>query len=143
MVGDTKTPKSRRRVELAAGTVSALGIHHKRQALERRIAGDKWDDNDLAFCTLKGGLLDAGAVGHTLDRALAAAGIPHVRVNDLRHTAATYLLSKGVHPKIVQDLLGHSSIALTMNTYSHVLPSMHKEVADHMQVLYTSVQSVS
>jgi integrase len=138
LVGDTKTPHSRRRIELAQGTVAALRAHQRRQALERRIAGERWVDQGHVFCTMTGGPLDAGSVGHAKDRALAAAGLPHVRTHDLCHTAATYLLSKGVHPKVVQELLGHSSIALTMNTYSHVLPTLHREVADHMERLYAA-----
>lgn len=136
VVGDTKTPHSRRRVELARSTVAALRAHQKRQEWERRVAGEAWTDRALVFCTLTGGPLDAGSISHAKDRALESASLPRVRTHDLRHTAATYLLSQGVHPKVVQELLGHSSIALTMNTYSHVLPTLHKEVADHMDRLY-------
>jgi len=135
VIGDVKTAHSRRRIILAAGTVDALRIHQQRQAFARKIAGEAWSDRGLVFCTGTGGLLDVGYVAHAKDRALAGAGLPHVRTHDLRHTAATYLLSQGVHPKVVQDLLGHSSITLTMNTYSHVLPSLHQEVAGHMDRL--------
>ena len=75
-------------------------------------------------------------MSHVKDRALERAHLPRVRTHDLRHAAATYLLSQDVHPKVVQELLGHSSIALTMNTYSHVLPTLHKEVAAHRDRLY-------
>lgn len=135
VIGDVKTAHSRRRIVLAAGTVDALRVHQQRQAFARKIAGDSWSDRGLVFCTGTGGPLDVGYVAHAKDRALTAAGLPHVRTHDLRHTAATYLLSQGVHPKVVQDLLGHSSITLTMNTYSHVLPSLHQEVAGHMDRL--------
>lgn len=135
VIGDVKTAHSRRRIMLAAGTVDALRNHKQQQAFVRKIAGDAWVDRGLVYCTGTGGPLDAGFVSHTKDRALRAAGLPHVRTHDLRHTAATYLLSQGVHPKVVQDLLGHSSITLTMNTYSHVLPSLHQEVAGHMDRL--------
>lgn len=135
VIGDVKTAHSRRRIILAGSTVDALRIHQEQQRLARKVAGDKWSDRGLVFCTAMGGPLDAGSVSHTKDRALTAAGLPHVRTHDLRHTAATYLMSQGVHPKVVQDLLGHSSITLTMNTYSHVLPSLHQEVADHMDRL--------
>jgi integrase len=143
VVGDTKTPRSRRLIELGQGTVAALRLHEKRQALERRIAGKEWNERGLVFTTLAGGPLDAGSVGHAKDRALEAAGLPHVRTHDLRHTTATYLLSRGVHPKIVQELLGHSSITLTMNTYSHVLPTLHKEVTSHMDRLYQARDAAS
>lgn len=138
IVGDTKTPHSRRRIELSRSTAAALRAHEKRQDCERRVAGDTWTECGLVFCTMTGSPLDAGSVSHTKDRALERAKLPRVRTHDFRHSAATYLLSQGVHPKVVQELLGHSSIALTMNTYSHVLPTLHKEVADHMDRLYTA-----
>ena len=136
VVGDTKTLHSRRRIELARSTVNALSAHQKQQEWERRIAGEAWTDQDLVFCTLTGGPFDAGSISHAKDRALEHANLPHVRTHDLRHTAATYLLSQGVHPKVVHELLGHSSITLPMNTFSHVLPTLHKKVADHMDRLY-------
>jgi integrase len=136
MLGDPKTAHSRRRIELAPGTVAALRVRQDVQEWERSLAGEAWKELGLIFTTMSGGPLDPGSVGHTLDRALKAASLPHVRTHDLRHTAATYLLSRGVHPKVVQELLGHSSITLTMDVYSHVLPSLHKEVASQMDRLY-------
>ena len=62
--------------------------------------------------------------------------MPRIRFHDLRHTAATLLLSQGVHPKIVQERLGHSQISLTLDTYSHVLPSMQKEAAEKLDALF-------
>jgi integrase len=75
-------------------------------------------------------------VSERFHRALSQAGLPRVRVHDLRHTAATHLLARGVHPKVVQDLLGHSTISLTLDTYSHVAPALHAQVAAHMDVLF-------
>ena len=68
-------------------------------------------------------------------RELAKAGLPRVRIHDLRHTAATLLLTRGVHPKVVQDMLGHSTVSLTLDTYSDVTPAIHKEAADHTDAL--------
>jgi integrase len=68
---------------------------------------------------------------------LARAELPTVRFHDLRHTAATLLLAQGVHPKIVQERLGHSQISLTLDTYSHVLPSMGREAASKLDALLT------
>jgi hypothetical protein len=59
-------------------------------------------------------------------------------VHDLRHTAATYLLSLGVHPKVVQEMLGHTSVAQTLDTYSHMVPALHREVAVHMDRLFSA-----
>ena len=78
------------------------------------------------------------AHGRCVLRALNRAELPRVRVHDLRHTAATILLQRGVHPKVVQDLLGHSTIALTLDTYSHVMPALHAEVAEHMDAVFGS-----
>lgn len=69
-------------------------------------------------------------------KALSDAGLPKIRIHDLRHTAATQLLERGVHPKVVQEMLGHSTITITLDTYSHVIPSLHVHVADHMQLLF-------
>jgi integrase len=80
--------------------------------------------------------LDGSIVNHCFHRLLAKAGLPRIRVHDLRHTAATHLLTRGVHPKVVQDLLGHSTISLTLDTYRHVAPGLHAQVADHMEVLF-------
>jgi hypothetical protein len=87
----------------------------------------------LVFPTLKGFPLEHSTVTYAFGKALKAAGLPRMRIHDLRHTAATLLLKHGVHPKVVQELLGHSSITLTLDTYSHVVPSLHVEVAAHMQ----------
>lgn len=85
----------------------------------------------------------AGVGAHAALHAAAAAcrtpqqaDLPSIRVHDLRHTAATYLLSIGTHPKVVQEMLGHSSITLTMDRYSHVLPAMHRQVANEMDALF-------
>jgi integrase len=63
-----------------------------------------------------------------------------VRVHDLRHTAASLLLLRGVHPKVVQEMLGHSSVALTLDTYSHLAPSLHAEVASKMEALFAALR---
>ena len=68
------------------------------------------------------------------------AGLPHIRFHDLRHTCATLLLSKNVHPKFVQELLGHATIAITLDTYSHVLPSMGDHTARAMQDALTPIE---
>ena len=72
-------------------------------------------------------------VNRALDKSLRKAGLDrHVRVHDLRHTAATLALGEGIHPKVVQEMLGHSTISLTMDVYSHVLPTLQQDAADRM-----------
>jgi integrase len=73
---------------------------------------------------------------------LKEAALPHIRFHDLRHTCATLLLSKGVHPKFVQELLGHATIAITLDTYSHVLPSMGDQTARVMQDVLSPMEGV-
>ena len=68
--------------------------------------------------------------------ALETVGLPKIRFHDLRHTAATLLLQANVHPKVVQEMLGHSTIVLTLDTYSHVIPSMQDEAADEMDRIF-------
>jgi integrase len=69
---------------------------------------------------------------------LEKAGLPNIRFHDLRHSTATMLLSKGVHPKVVQEILGHSEIGMTLNTYSHVLPTMQKDAMDKLNDFFNS-----
>jgi integrase len=69
---------------------------------------------------------------------LVEAGLPRIRVHDLRHTTATTLLEAGIHPKVVQDLLGHSTIAITLDTHSHVAPTLHLQAVSELQRLLAS-----
>ena len=101
----------------------------------RQAAGEGWQDLNLVFPALTGGPIDPGTVNTALHTALHLAGLPRLRVHELRDTAATLLLEQGIYPKLVQDLLGHSSIALRLDTYSHVTPRLHQEAADTMQGL--------
>ena len=67
---------------------------------------------------------------------LERTGLPHIRFHDLRHTVATLLLEQGVHPKVVQERLGHSTISVTMDTYSHVVPALQREAADELDRIF-------
>lgn len=136
VIVEPKTGHSRRTVHLAPGTVAALQALRDSQKLKWRAADREWDESVLVFCTRSGNPLEPGNVLRSLHRTLKRAGLPVVRVHDLRHTAATYLLGQGTHPKKVQELLGHSSITLTLDTYSHMMPTMHQEVAAEMDRLF-------
>ena len=93
---------------------------------EHRLAHPGSGDG-LVFTNSRGGPLHQSVVGVGLRRALDATHLPRIRVHDLRHTTATALLVEGVHPKVVQDMLGHSTITTTMDTYSHVMPALHAD----------------
>ena len=98
---EPNTKTSRRTVHLPAGTAAALQAHRKMQVAERLLAGAKWKDQGLVFCQLNGSALEPSSVTQRFHRLLREAGLPDVRVHDLRHTAATLHLAKGTHPKVV------------------------------------------
>jgi integrase len=121
---DTKTTKSRRRVDLPQVAIDALLAHRKRMLAEG-FARVGW-----VFCNTKGGPMRRSHFhAQHFKPLLARAKLPHIRFHDLRHTSATLLLAAGVHPKVVQERLGHSQIGITLDIYSHVLPSMQVEAA--------------
>jgi len=124
----TKAKKSRRSIIIVPMAFEALQQHQERQREARKKAGDRWIDRDLVFCTSIGTPLNPDRdVRLPFKRLLSEAKLPDIRFHDLRHSAATLLLGMGIHPKIVQEILGHSSIAVTMNVYSHVLPTMQQD----------------
>jgi site-specific recombinase XerD len=108
--------------------VQALRQHQGYTELMRAVARERWRESGLVFTSTVGGGMESGVVNDNLNRLVAKAGLPKIRVHDLRHTVATILLQGGAHPKLVQDLLGHSTVTLTLDTYSHVTPAMHLEV---------------
>jgi integrase len=127
---EPKSSRGKRRIALPDFAVEMLKMHRVKQIEARLTVGAAWIDRDLVFCRANGDFLPASTLLYNFDKLLKEAGIPHIRFHDLRHSAATILLMKGVHPKVVQEILGHSSISMTMDVYSHVLPSMQKEVMD-------------
>lgn len=133
-----KTAHSRRRVELSKSVVAALGAHKVATIEERWQAGQLWQDHDLVFPNLLGRPRGSSNIVRTLHPLLERAGLPRIRFHDLRHTAATLMLGQGVHPKLVSEMLGHASIGITLDTYSHALPSMHREAAQVMESLLAS-----
>ncbi len=134
---DPKTARSRRTVHLSRVAIHALTGHRARQREMHLLAGASWrsDFGDLVFCSRTGAPMGSSWLNVVFKRELTKAGLPRIRIHDLRHTAATLLLTRGVHPKVVQDMLGHSTVTLTLDTYSHVTPTLHKEAADHMDAL--------
>jgi integrase len=113
----------------------ALKEHHDRQQQERVAAGSRWQDTGLIFTTPIGTPLDGTAVTKAFHQVLDRAGLQQRRFHDLRHSCATLLLVQGVSPRVVMDLLGHSQIGLTMNTYSHVIPDLRRDAAIRIEEL--------
>jgi integrase len=132
-----ESPKNNkgRNVGLTGGAVDALKRHRAAQNEERLQAGSLWEDQDLVFPSHRGTAMNAkNLTSRYFKPLLLKVGLPHsVRLHDLRHTCATLLLSRGVHPKFVQELLGHATISITLDTYSHVLPSMGDQTAAAME----------
>ena len=110
---------SRRNIVLPQFVIDVLKMHQQKQVKDRFEAGSSWVDRDLVFCNIKGGFWDATNMVKAFKTLVSSAGLPPMRFHDLRHSAATILLTMGIHPKVVQELLGHSQIGMTMDTYSH------------------------
>lgn len=130
-----KTAKSRRMIILSQRAVDALRVHRDRQTFHRKQVGAEWRDLDLVFPGPFGGPTDPSWSRQVFYAALEKAGMPRVRFHDLRHTAATLALMQGVHPKVVSDMLGHGTVGLTLDTYSHLLPAMHQQAAAAMDAI--------
>ncbi len=129
-----KTKGSRRTVKLSETALQALRSHLECQLGEIDRAGDLWRENGLIFASEIGEPLDRRYITtHRFKPLLKRAGLPQIRFHDLRHTCATLLLSKNVNPKVVSEMLGHATIAITLDTYSHVLPSMQESTAAAME----------
>jgi integrase len=128
---ETKTYRSERPVSLPMQLVDELRVHRARQ-LERRLAAPAWSDLDLVFTNERGEPVLAVTLRKYLYRVLADAGLPRVRLHGLRHSMATLMLAAGEHPKVVSERMGHSSVAFTLATYSHVIPGMHEQAAQRL-----------
>jgi integrase len=136
VVGKPKTAGSQRKVMLTPTAITALKNHRVRQLEERLQTGTAWHDSGLVFVNTIGNALDPTNVYKYQYRPMIKrAGLPMIRLHDLRHTAATLLLLSGIHPKVVSELLGHSSINITLNLYSHVLPDMQASATGAMERL--------
>ena len=129
-IREPKTDHSRRQVVLSPMAATAIQRHRLRQNAERLDAGNLWEDNDLVFANHVGRPLSSqNLLQRHFHPLLERLSLPKIRFHDLRHTAATLLLSEGVHPKIVSEMLGHTEIGITMNLYSHVTPAMHESAS--------------
>ncbi|MEW6475332.1 MAG: site-specific integrase [Actinomycetota bacterium] len=129
---EPKTAAGRRRVPVDPGAMAALRAWRTRQKEERLAFGPAYQDTDLVFTREDGSGWHPQSLRHALTWACKRAGVPVLRYHDLRHTAATLALEAGVHPKVVQERLGHASVQITLDTYSHVQESVAKDAADRI-----------
>ncbi|MCH8205632.1 MAG: site-specific integrase [Chloroflexi bacterium] len=126
---EPKTAKGRRLVALSPTAVLALRAHREHQEADRAAVGDPLADDALVFSHLDGSPFLPDSVSHAFTKIVRRAGLKKVRLHDLRHAHASLMLRQGIHPKIVQERLGHSTIAITLDTYSHVTPGLQEAAA--------------
>ncbi|MED3690351.1 site-specific integrase [Peribacillus butanolivorans] len=124
-----KTKSSLRTINLSLSSIKVLITRKLTVSKEKLSIGPIYQDFDLVACTQHGTPLNPVNIRRTFKRMIKMADVPEIRFHDLRHTHATLLLSNGVHVKVISERLGHSNIKVTLDTYSHVLPSMQEEVA--------------
>ncbi|MDQ3571460.1 MAG: site-specific integrase [Actinomycetota bacterium] len=134
-ISEPKSERGRRTIALDRDTVAALRSHREAQLDERRAFESAYEDNDLVFCREDGTPIWPRSLSRSFERHVSAAGLPRIRLHDLRHTHATLALQAGVHPKVVQEHLGHSTISITLDVYSHAIPAMQEEAASHVAAL--------
>jgi integrase len=133
---EPKTTRSRRTVPLAPEVVTTLKAHRATQLEERLLLGPDYTDLDLVFCREDGDCLHPATFTRAFERLVSASDVGTLKFHGLRHTWATLALRAGEHPKVVSEILGHSSIAITLDLYSHAIPSMQEEAAGRVASLF-------
>jgi integrase len=125
-------------VHLTGAAVEALETHLERQLEEIERLGDLYRDHGLVFTSGVGTLINPTNLRRrSFAPLIQKAGRPQIRFHDLRHTCATLLLSRNVHPKYVQEILGHATVAITPDTYSHMIPGMGNHAARAMEDVFS------
>jgi len=124
-----KTDKSRRLIALSPSTITVLRDHREAQKKLRQSLGQALSDDDLVFCQLDGKPLLPDSITHAWMKLARRVGLKGIRLHDARHSHASLMLKQGIHPKIVQERLGHSTIAVTLDTYSHITPGLQEAAA--------------
>lgn len=133
---EPKTSKARRTIALPAFAIDSLRSHKARQLEMSLFNADVWQKNDFVFTSSIGTPADPRNLRRTLHRIVEDHNLPKLRFHDLRHTCATLLLAQGTDARTIMETLGHSQITLTMNTYSHVMPSLKRDAADRMDAVF-------
>ena len=135
---ETKSKRARRSLTMPDMAITALRAHRVQQLEERLAAGQHWQEHGLVFTTRKGTPLEPSSATRWFHRVLEQAALPRIRPHDLRHACASFLLAEGVDVRTIMELLGHSQITLTLNTYSHVLPALTQDAAKKIDGLLSS-----
>lgn len=129
VTGEPKTSSGRRSIALDDATVGVLRDHRKAMLEERMLVGPDFSDEGLVFHHPDGACLRPDAVSAQFLRRVRQSDLSRLTLHGLRHTWATLALEQGIHPRVVQERLGHSTIAITLGIYSHVSPTLHDEAA--------------
>ncbi|MBP2658562.1 MAG: integrase family protein, partial [Firmicutes bacterium] len=139
---EPKTAASRRKIPLPADVTKELKKYRKWQEWQKHLLGDKWEDNDMVLANNFGRVVDtSNFTSRYFKNMLVQAGIDRsVKFHDLRHTHATLFLLQGVIVKVVSERLGHTSIKMTLDTYSHVLPDMQETAVKALEGLFCVVK---
>ena len=132
-IGPPKTSTSRREVPLLPIMIPLVLRHREQQKEDSLLLDRSLRDNDFVFAHFDGSPLDPNTVSHTFTKVISSAGLPHMRFHDMRHSFATFMFRLDVHPKKVQEMLGHSSIAVTLDTYSHVVPGLREKTVERLE----------
>jgi integrase len=132
IVSEPKTARGRRVMALDGDTVEALKNQATRQIADRKHWGDAWADTGYVFTKENGEPLHPQTVSRSFEQALVEAKLPRIRLHDLRRTHATLALKANVHPKVVSERLGHATVSITLDTYSHAIPAMQEEAAERI-----------
>jgi integrase len=140
---EPKTRRSRRSVALPRFLLPYLDHQRADQLARAAFCGAGWAELDLVIDRGDGSPVNPDSMSSAWRGLVARSGLPHLRFHDLRHAHATLMLAKGVHPKVVSERLGHASIGITLDTYSHVLPSMQAEAADAVDELFSEAASAA
>ena len=131
-VHQPKTRRGRRNVALDATSVEVLRSHRTAQLEERMRLGPAWLDSGYVFCGADGAPLHPDTITARFQTIIRDLDVPRIRLHDLRHTSATLALKAGVHPKVVSERLGHATVGITLDLYSHVLDGMQAEAAEQI-----------
>jgi integrase len=136
-----KTHRSRRQVSLSQSTILRLRRHRAVQNEGRLLAGAAWNDQDLVFADDSGYPLHESRLRQALHNLLKEAELPRLRWHDLRHSMASVMLALGEHPKVVQERLGHTTVGVTLDTYSHLLPGLQDAAAERLAAALCSSET--
>lgn len=143
LLNETKTKASRRVIDLPEEVVTALKKHKRQVLTEKLRTGETYTDYDLVACTSTGNMLNPSNISRSFLRCIKAADVPRIRFHDLRHTHGSLLIAAGINVKVVAERFGHSSTRMTLDTYTHLMPSMQREAADEISKIMFQNKSAS